>query len=819
MAGNEMVVARRVIVGTPHIRVGEAPEPGGWLTATRQDSDPALRDRVGRQAVNAMFGSAGQTTLYNHYRDRLLTPEQLWLVYERCPDVRAAIDAIVRRVATWDWMVEPTMPATDGEQHTLALAESAQATAFLSAPNNDGETWQEVWTKVVTDIMVFDAGSIEQVYDSKIVAGEVAVGDNLQELVALRGANIHPVVDPHGKLLGYVQDTYTTTGTMTLFAPAEPTDQRQPRFAPRQITYMRLFPNTSSPEGVPLIESIVNEIVTMLRSSEHTMLSLDADEIPPGILVLTGIAGKAAQDAKADLQKMRGKDHKIRVVTNADPQAVGAKWVELRRTPKDVDFVNVVAEVRRTIWRVFGVLPVEMGQSENMPRAVGQVQLEVSSSHLIGPILELIESKVNARILPLVVGKDGARRVRFRFDRDSKLTPAELQAKAQMLATLVDRAILTRNEARVYLGHAPMEGGNVATLTTGQGVIPLIAALGTAGDTKPQGEGSAQPAQPAAQPAQPEPNDPASATRFGAHVRSNLNELPSEWQPAGRFRGLRTLPLTKLHDAVIGYQSAVEPHYNAARDAVVAAFRANWSKDGLHEDNAPAVRSAIARAIDKLANEWELATLPSYATAARIARDTARDFTGAQVLEDWNVRAASYQTKAMHYLTRDGVLADVKKQLLDVVNASASHSSHRSTAGSGIAAEITSASTATEVLNAAMAIFEANAFRVQNWSGKLVELATYAMMEGAIEAGTVARGASVEAPVAGVEPVEWWAQWVAVGDNSMCPTCRAEAAKGFRPASSFTTVPGGATECMSRCRCVVVMWTRTEVEKGTAVRL
>ena len=56
------------------------------------------------------------------------------------------------------------------------------------------------------------------------------------------------------------------------------------------MIYLRLYPNTSGPEGTPLIESLVNEIITMLRQSEHVMLQVDANEIPPGILVLTGIA-------------------------------------------------------------------------------------------------------------------------------------------------------------------------------------------------------------------------------------------------------------------------------------------------------------------------------------------------------------------------------------------------------------------------------------------------------------------------------------------------------------------------------------------------
>ena len=206
------------------------------------------------------------------------------------------------------------------------------------------------------------------------------------------------------------------------------------------------------------------------------MLAMDADEIPPGILVITGVSGAAAAAAKQELRRMRGKDHKVRVVTSPDPSATGARWVEMRHTAKDVDFVNVVREIRRTIWRVFGVLPVEMGASEDVPRSVGQVQLDVSSSHLISPILELIEGKLNARIIPLILGAS-ANLVNFRFDREFKLSTSEQKEKSDYLRTLVSSGIMTRNEARVQIDLPPIRGGDVVLIETPLGPLPLAAVV------------------------------------------------------------------------------------------------------------------------------------------------------------------------------------------------------------------------------------------------------------------------------------------------------------------------------------------------------
>jgi len=60
---------------------------------------------------------------------------------------------------------------------------------------------------------------------------------------------------------------------------------------------------------------------------------------------------------------MRGKDHKLRVLTSPQAGGIDAKWIELRRTSKDLQLLEVVDNMRRMIWRIFGVLPIELGES------------------------------------------------------------------------------------------------------------------------------------------------------------------------------------------------------------------------------------------------------------------------------------------------------------------------------------------------------------------------------------------------------------------------------------------------------------------------
>jgi len=203
-------------------------------------------------------------------------------------------------------------------------------------------------------------------------------------------------------------------------------------------------------------------------------MTLDADEIPPGLLILGGLGGMAADRAKADLQTMKGKDHKIRVISSPNPGSIDAKWVELRKTPKELMMLDVVEAMRRMIWRVFGVMPVEMGSTDQMPRATAMVQMDVASSHLITPILELIQAKFNSEIIPRLIDKEYQGKIKFVFDRSKTHSPDEQLKVANRHDVYMRRGVLTINEVRSELGMMPIVGGDVPrTDTPGYGPVPV----------------------------------------------------------------------------------------------------------------------------------------------------------------------------------------------------------------------------------------------------------------------------------------------------------------------------------------------------------
>jgi len=827
----------RAYAGPTVVRVAlEHPEYGTW-GGGRSQPDKRAREGLypGENVVTSSLLNGGTVDA----RARILSDDELWVVYKRVPDVRAAFDSVIRLISTWDWDVAPVegLPKDDA-LYDRALDLSEEIRRFFSAPNEDGEVWQTWVSKATRDLMVYDEWATENVFGS---------GGDLDELVNLPGGSVTPRQDRHSRVVDYQQ----TVGGESVFLSKE------------QVLYFNLFPNSSRPGGTPLIEAIINEVITLMNQSKHLLLAYDADEIPPGVFMLAGIAGKVANRVVEDLQNMAGADHKLRVVTTNNPQGLDGKWVEFRRTPKDLDMAGLVKEIRRTVWRVVGVKPITMGDSEATPKATGEVQLEAEDSGLIRPILELLQANINTRIVPLMTDEETAGLVEFKFnlDRDASAEDREMDAKADALD--FDRAGITVNELREKRGRLPLEGGDIALIKTGLGYVTLSSLLEDDGDETEEGEDTPQGDQGGdggdgevsddsedagtpddgeeapgeAEASRPRVGSPVQARErrmiskrvrscaCGQHhsephrsIQERANSLlPSEWQPGSKFDDVRTIDLHKLGDVLIDYARRVEPLYLRAKLDSEAIYRSYVSDGDLSAEDAAQLASRVGAVLDKLSSDWENTTEEHYRDAARLGRDAATDFTGVPVVADWEARATLYQGQAMSYLNEDrGLIADLRTQLLTLTMASMRGTEANTLFRARMQLREGEAEAfAIGVLAGVAKTFSRNKHRIQNWSGRLVELANNILGFGMAEGGDVPPGDDEEA----VSGEGWVVEWASVGDNRMCATCDREGSMGFRPLSELSTRPGGDTECGGRDRCVLVFWKRSEVADGTAIKL
>lgn len=832
----------RAMAGTP---VVFSPAPMAALVGhvASLPSDTQARER---RAYRSASGSLGIELA--SVQGQLLSSEQRRQAWRTCADVRAAVDTHVRGISTWDWYVEPAVE-TDDPDYETAMDLAKQVYNFLAAPNENSQTWQDLSSLAVRDLLLDDALAIEKVSNAR---------GQLVELVAIPGGTIVPEVTARGNLMGYRQEVPDGG-----------------KFKPQDLVYMNLFPCTGTVGGNPLMDTLVLEIMTLIRSSEHLMHALSSDEIPPGIVMLGGLARDAAKRATEDIRNSKGSDHKLHVISSENPTGLEAKWIEFRRTPKDLDLKNVVHEVRRVVWRVFGVKPVSMGDTEATPRATADVQVTSEDSDMTRPILELLSARINMDVIPAIIGDESlALLVRFGFEDGTQDSAADIKLRQEGMAIEFDHGVLTLNEWRAEQGRSSYgPAGDMPLLRQGNTYVPLDQLVNDSGDSVDSadtkdggaadgsGDGADTTTADGADPTtkaiaalrsrrgQREPTPivygkvkgrllysllgPAcrqvvrrtqvrdthvcgptcthGARHVGAGVRSVLlssrakDGLPSDWQPGGRFKDHRTLDLVELGGQIIEYRRRVSPSYMDARNKIASEFSSALAQGSLTTTRQVALMSAVNAHLEALAAHWSMSTEDLYIENAKLADKAVEKFSGMKPSTSADLYGSRAHGEAMGFLVDEkGLITTLRADLQALMLQLASRPTGRSEADD----------TAVEGATAAAMIVDSNEYRIDNWGGRLVLYANQRAEEGLRENATVA-GEDGGTPT----DTEWMVEWCAVGDKNMCATCEREGNLGFRPLSALPTVPGGGTECRGRCRCVLVFWTREEVKGGTAISL
>ena len=837
-----MLTTRRQVVS---LNAGHGSSRGGSygsVTTTRQP----LATRA-EKAIQALEPFEADTGLSPGDPSRILSTSKLYQIYWTTPDLRSGMSSIARRISTRDWSIEPDIDPRD-DRYAEALAAATRAARFLMAPA-ENYTWQQWAYEMTLDMLIYDQGVSElaRVSNEKVAAQRT--GRVLASMRAYLGDQFAPRADIHRNVTGYDQIVDSGYATVTTVP-----------FTADELLVLVLHPDTTSLRGRPMIESLINEVISMLVKSDRLVSALDADEIPPGILVLGGLANEALQLAQADLRSLKGRDHKIRVMGGQGD--VKATWVELQRDLKDLEFLPLVKDVRRTIWRLLGIQPIEMGDVEDVNRATSEVQFEVGDSHLIGPILEMIEQAMNSRVLPLLIVDDDLRSlVKFTFKRDKPLSPEQEKARTEADVADVRAGLRTRNEVRQSRGLAPQNGGDILTVEVGGQIVPLASATegssfrvgdvtaaaaiaekvgsnlmtpeaavavlmvmlgvtqeqaeamaGTkalpSGDGGDGGDGGNDP-----EPENPDdgpedasdtPGEVEASTACGHNHKARATEdpdLPSDWQPRGRFADVRTVDLKVLARTVANYTRGVTPVWVNSRDRVVTSFANAFSEEGLTANQAADLTAAIHQDMQRLAMEWGNAADPRYKEAADVGRDAASRFTK-KAFEDGE-QAALYRSAEMGYLTAaDGLLGELEMSLNAIVTALQNDVGIRQKTQKA-EADISSLDGLDAVLATVAHAFNSQQNRIKNYAGALVELA-----QGVL-GNTMATDEAV-----------WYVEWVKVGDKGTCTSCDSEGARGIVKASSMQRWPGSVTlRCQRRCRCVTTWWTMEEVESGDAYSL
>ncbi len=413
-------------------------EHGNIISESGPDLDVVRRSFAIEKSRRGGSSNTAQWPFFAVHPNSLgrLTFKLLRNIYEVSSSIRPAVDGISRSVAHLPWNV------LHRDRMYHPPAETKKFKKFFRKPNLDEDSLAIILARFINDLLVIGKGVIEKVRNP--------LGDVI-EIVARDAALYKPMYDALGNIISYQEfhrDTY------------------KPKFVhpKKNIIFKYFTPTSYTLGGVPIIETVVNEVALMMLSVKAIGWAFTHDEIPPGVLHLGEISDIALQRAKASFEAGRGlvggDTAKIRVVDNVD----NVKWVQFTRPFREMQVAELMPIIERIIGRNFGLAPVESNLSSTGRDA--DISIRASQSKLIIPLSDMIADALTRGIIEDKEDDD----IEFRFVR----IPQEKVIEQATSSNLLTRSgLITPNEARFGMGFPPKKGGDKRYVLLGNELVPI----------------------------------------------------------------------------------------------------------------------------------------------------------------------------------------------------------------------------------------------------------------------------------------------------------------------------------------------------------
>jgi HK97 family phage portal protein len=354
------------------------------------------------------------------HREGILTWERMWQMYRKNATIRACVDTRIAEVQILNWTVKQRNKELT--PRFMADEKSGGIVDFLHTPNYNNESFATLISKVLRDVLVYDAGCIVKVRDAK---------GRLTELLAHDASKVRFIQDEKGFLIGY-----------RLFDKSE---QGYQDYEPSDIIYFQIHPSTNSEYGMPPVESLIIEVSTALNALGYNARYFTENEIPDGVLAIDEITDHDYDKAKSSFRRQNLKEHAIRIIANAK----NAKWLSFRGNNKDMQFKELIDKLDERIMYVFAVTKTELGITDTVSKSVAQVQAEIFTNKGVRPLLTLLEYQLTKH---LIWDEFKLKDYEFVFTPPQADELEETQAKQKMLTEQWNNGWVSWNECRKELG-------------------------------------------------------------------------------------------------------------------------------------------------------------------------------------------------------------------------------------------------------------------------------------------------------------------------------------------------------------------------------
>lgn len=152
---------------------------------------------------------------------------------------------------------------------------------------------------------------------------------------------------------------------------------------------------------------------------------------------------------------------------------------------QEMEFVELRRINREEIFGVLDIDPTKLGINESANRSTAKEADNTFREETIAPLQAIVEEEVNDQLILELFGWDD---ILFEHDEAGKRSK---MMQMQIYRDAVRDGLMQRNEVRAELGRKPIKGGDVVTISTSAGIVPLERLLEEP-PANPQGQQSPQ---------------------------------------------------------------------------------------------------------------------------------------------------------------------------------------------------------------------------------------------------------------------------------------------------------------------------------------
>jgi|GEM_PF-1849001 hypothetical protein len=365
--------------------------------------------------------------------------EDLRALAETYDLLRLVIETRKDQVERMSWGLRPRRGAAGP-----GLARINQLTRFFERP--DGQHCFAIWLRMLLeDLFVIDAPTLwrQRARDGSLVALHPLDGATIKRVIDDWGRTPQPFID-NGALIHPVAYQQILKGYPAV------------DYAARDIIYAPRNPRANRVYGFSPVEQIVMTANIALKRQMFTLSHFTEGNIPESLI---GVPDSWTPDQIKNFQDYWDAyftgDLAARRRAKFVPGGVAKTFIQTKEPELKGAFDEWLA---RVVCYAFSVSHQAFVNQTN--RSTGETQKEMAEEEGLWPVLKWVKRLIDG----VLIEDFGEEEVEFAWGEDAQIDAGK---QAQVLTSYVAAGILTRNEARVKLGEAPVadEAANVLTVT------------------------------------------------------------------------------------------------------------------------------------------------------------------------------------------------------------------------------------------------------------------------------------------------------------------------------------------------------------------